>query len=88
MIDASEASRWYAGRDPKVADAFEAGLGQTVEHVASLPSIGSPWPGLATVRRAPIHGFPYWVIYEELASGIVVIAVAHEKRRPAYWRDP
>ena len=87
VIDASEASRWYAERDPKVADAFEGCLERTVERVASLPGTGSPWPGLPTVRRAPIQGFPYWVIYEELAGNIVVIAVAHEKRQPGYWRE-
>jgi len=88
VIDASEATHWYAERDDRVADAFEAGLEQTVERVASMPGTGSPWPGMPSVRRAPIQGFPYWVIYEEQAGGIVVIAVAHEKRRPAYWREP
>jgi hypothetical protein len=37
------------------------------------------------VRRAPIKGFPYHVIYLETAETIHILAFAHDKRRPAYW---
>jgi hypothetical protein len=37
------------------------------------------------VRRAPIKGFPYHLIYLETAEAIHILAFAHDKRRPAYW---
>lgn len=41
-----------------------------------------------TVRRAHLRGFPYWVMYQEVEGAVVIVAVAHEKRRPDYWREP
>jgi toxin ParE1/3/4 len=32
-----------------------------------------------------IHRFPYLVIFLELADKILIVAVAHGKRRPGYW---
>jgi plasmid stabilization system protein ParE len=29
--------------------------------------------------------YPYQVIYREDVDGVVIIAVAHAKRRPRYW---
>jgi hypothetical protein len=38
------------------------------------------------LRRHLLAGFPYSVIYEVGATGILILAVAHLKRRPNYWR--
>ncbi|MEW6219610.1 MAG: type II toxin-antitoxin system RelE/ParE family toxin [Thermodesulfobacteriota bacterium] len=39
------------------------------------------------VRQAPVVRFPYSILYViEPAEHIRVIAVAHQKRRPGYWR--
>ncbi|MGA0567342.1 hypothetical protein ACO2Q7_08430 [Rathayibacter sp. KR2-224] len=32
-----------------------------------------------------VAGFPFDVIYVDLGEEIVIIAYAHEKRRPGYW---
>ena len=39
------------------------------------------------VRRALLRGFPYSVVYEESATEVVVLAVAHDKQKPGYWRE-
>jgi plasmid stabilization system protein ParE len=88
MLEASAASDWYAARDAKVAEDFRIALDETVDQVAALPGVGSPWPGEPGVRRAHLRGFPYWVVYEEGAEAVTILAVAHEKRRPTYWREP
>jgi toxin ParE1/3/4 len=31
--------------------------------------------------------FPYSVIYSLLEDDVLVVAVAHHRRRPFYWRD-
>jgi plasmid stabilization system protein ParE len=36
-------------------------------------------------RRALIKDFPYAVIFRE-AKKIQIVAIAHGKRRPGYWR--
>jgi plasmid stabilization system protein ParE len=38
-------------------------------------------------RRIPLRRFPYFVIYREGVGDLEIIAVAHQSRRPAYWRS-
>ena len=39
-------------------------------------------------RRYLMKRFPYFVVYRalELSNKLQVIAVAHERRKPGYWR--
>lgn len=39
------------------------------------------------VRRAPVQRFPYHVVYLETSSTIRVLAIAHDRRRPGYWKS-
>ena len=50
------------------------------------------WPGWDSVDRlcGPVEwrGFPYRVVYfVQPAELLIVVAVAHAKRKPGYWRD-
>ena len=38
------------------------------------------------VRRFVLERFPYTVIFEVLADRVLVLAVAHARRRPNYWK--
>lgn len=38
------------------------------------------------VRRRMLVGFPYSLLYSVRDTGIRVLAVAHHRRRPFYWR--
>jgi plasmid stabilization system protein ParE len=87
VIEARGAADWYEVRDRNVADRFRAVLDETIERIAAVPGIGSSWPGEPTVRRVLLVGFPYWLIYEDTADEVIVLAVAHEKRKPGYWRE-
>jgi len=56
------------------------------ERVAKLllanPGLGTP---RARGRRGfPTTEFPYTVIYRELAAGIRVLVIKHDRRRPGY----
>ncbi len=87
VIEARGASDWYEVRDPKVADNFRDALDETIERIATFAGIGSSWPGEPSLRRALLRGFPYSVVYEDAADEVIVLAVAHDKQKPGYWRD-
>jgi hypothetical protein len=77
-----EAGRWY--------DARVAGLGldffdevDATPRVPRVPRVPNDLP----VRRLAVKRFPYFVIYLESTDAIRVLAVAHDRRRPGYWRD-
>ena len=37
-------------------------------------------------RRFPLHPFSYDLIYVPVEGDIFLVAFAHHKRRPGYWR--
>lgn len=48
---------------------------------------GTPVPGVASAaRRVPIARFPFWIVFIEYGETAVVVAFAHERREPGYWR--
>ena len=53
-------------------------------HPEAWPAIARE--GEATLRRFVLPRFPYSVIFAVRADELFVIAVAHDKRRPGYWR--
>ena len=48
------------------------------------------WPGWdrePVVRSKGVNDFPYRVVYFVEGDLLTIVAVAHAKRRPGYWRD-
>jgi toxin ParE1/3/4 len=39
------------------------------------------------LKRALLHRFPFSLIYSVEIDAILIVAVAHQRRRPGYWRD-
>jgi len=78
---------WYSDRSEFAALAFLREIEQAQEAIASAPL---RWPEVHGVRRFLLDHFPYALIYEVRDNHVVVWAVAHQKRRPDYWksRDP
>ena len=37
------------------------------------------------IRKATIQRFPYVIAFEERDRHVLVLAIAHAKRRPLYW---
>jgi plasmid stabilization system protein ParE len=76
---------WYFERSIQAAEAF---VGEATNAFALIVSSPAIWPDFeAGTRRYVLRKFPYSIIYRELQGGIEVIAVAHHKRRPRYWRS-
>lgn len=55
------------------------------ERVARYPLAWSVERG--EVRRCLLHRFPYKLLYSIEANHILIIAVAHQHRKPDYWID-
>jgi plasmid stabilization system protein ParE len=49
------------------------------------PELGFPID--ATLRRLVLTRFPYFLIYSFTTDLLRVVAVAHARRRPGYWRS-
>jgi toxin ParE1/3/4 len=83
----AEAARWYETHRAGLGVDFLDAVDTAVARIAETPRMGSPVPGVSdeTIRRRPVHRFPYHVVYVEVADRIQVLAIAHDRRRPRYW---
>jgi plasmid stabilization system protein ParE len=83
--EANNARAWYEERNSRASDAFLSELDAAMSAISEAPQ---RWPRLyGKYRRFPMHKFPFNVVYVERPSFIEVMAVAHYRRRPGYWRN-
>jgi hypothetical protein len=79
----------YARERPDLGQQFANCVEATILHAMHFPDAGTQifHPRLRrTVRRFQVHEpFPYDLIAAVVDVDLVVIAVAHHKRRPTYW---
>ena len=78
-----EAIHWYAQQAPGLGDSFLVEFLRTIQLIERHPN---GWHPLSNqTRRCRLRRFPYGVIYNINQDDILVLAVAHLHRRPAYW---
>jgi toxin ParE1/3/4 len=79
------AAKYYTAQaNLELGEAFLSEFERSALLLAEYPSIGTRWRG--TTRRLPLRRFPYTVVYVVRNAEIRIIAVAHQSRRPGYWR--
>lgn len=79
-----EAMTWYADQAPGLGDAF---LLETLKTLRLIEQFPQAWhPLTPQIRRCRLHRFPYSVIYTQDGADILALAVAHQHRKPGYWR--
>src|SRR2546428_13545331 len=75
---------WYAARNPAAAHGFREELRQAIDAVAANPRA---WARYGTrARRYVFPRYPFSLVYILRGDAIEVVAVAHGRRRPGYWR--
>ena len=82
----TEAVRWYEDRRPGWGARLFTAVNDTMALIEAHPEIGSPRPGHPAARQFKVRGFPYLVAYPIRSDDVYVVALAHAKRRPGYWR--
>ncbi|MGO9173294.1 MAG: type II toxin-antitoxin system RelE/ParE family toxin [Rhodomicrobium sp.] len=84
-LELDEAVAFYEQRAPGLGRQF---LLEVANAVALIEEFPEAWPQVSDVDRAcRVKRFPYRLVYFIDDRDIVVLAVAHFKRRLQYWRD-
>jgi len=83
----AEAARWYERHRVGLGVDFLDAVDAAVARIAEAPGVGSQVPGISdlSIRRRPVRRFPYHVVYLELPDRLQVLAITHDRRKPAYW---
>ena len=80
-----EAFLWYFERSPIAADAFRS---QVLASIDGLADNAAMWPANADgFHFHVLDRFPYTVWYDLNGDVATVVAVAHQHRRPDYWKS-
>ena len=85
LAEAQVAYDWYAAQDPTAADAFIDELDDAIGQIEAFPNLGGPYT--SGTRRYVMKRFPFTVIYREQGRIIEIVAVAHGRRKPGYWKE-
>jgi toxin ParE1/3/4 len=86
-LELAESVRWYEERRPGWGTRLFDAVSHTFGLIESHPEIGSPRRSRPAIRQLVVRGFPYIVVYRVRPDDVYVIAVAHARRRPGYWRN-
>lgn len=81
-VDAADA--WYFERSPEASDGLIVEISEGLEAICEAPQ---RWPKyLHGTRRFLLHRFPFAIVFVDEPDMVNVIAVAHHKRLPGYWK--
>lgn len=83
--DFREAVDHYDKESISAGDRFAEQINATVQLISERPMIG-PLNAFGE-RQFKVETFPYNVIYQPEPRRILVLAIAHHKRKPGYWRN-
>jgi plasmid stabilization system protein ParE len=84
VAEVEEDRAWYRDRSESAEAGFLRELDHAIQQVTDSPS---QWPRyLAGTSRYVFPTYPYSLVYFVEDDVIRVVAVAHDKRRPGYWR--
>ena len=62
-------------------------LSEVERAVASISESPMTWPKIeGEIRRRLLQRFPFGILYYIESEEIVILAVAHLRRRPGYWK--
>jgi plasmid stabilization system protein ParE len=81
----ADAAAFYEAERVGLGNEFFETIQDAVERLQELPEMGNPVD--SKYRSVVVRRFPFRIVYRISDGEIVIVAVAHQSRRPEYWRD-
>jgi toxin ParE1/3/4 len=82
--EVTEAARYYESREPGLGSDLLGEVERAFEQILANPEASGKIG--RRVRRKSLWRFPYNLVYAVYSERIRIVAFAHQKRRPFYWR--
>ena len=84
LDELKSALAWYSERSKSAALNFITEIDYAIDKITQSPS---RWPhGEHGTRKFTLRRFPFAIIYRERETAIQIVAIAHGRRRPGYWK--
>ena len=84
-IELREAAGYYEQQRSGVGRHLLASVEALAKRLTTFPALGHAVKG--GFRALPVPGFPHELVYQERVDELLIVALAHAKRRPGYWRE-
>jgi plasmid stabilization system protein ParE len=84
QAELEHAALFYESQVAGLGRSFAAEVERTISLVREFPQAGLSLG--QNRRRVVIARFPYSVVYQQKTDLIRIVAIAHQRRRPGYWR--
>ena len=83
VIELREATLYYQSQASGLGERFLSTIEQSLTQISTFPEA---FPTvLPYVRQCKVSNFPYAIIYRLQLTYILIIALAHSRRKPQYW---
>lgn len=85
----AEAVAWYESRSSGLGAVLIDNVERAVVSISEAPTTWPLWPDLGDetrIRRFLLSRFPFGIAYRLRKETVEIIAFAHLKRRPGYWK--
>jgi hypothetical protein len=84
----ASAASWYESRQPGLGIALLDLCDKAIARLATGQIPTSAVPGVARdARRILLRRFPYSIVLYENKHELLIIAFAHNSRKPGYWQS-
>jgi len=84
-LELQDAIAFYELELPGLGRQFKEEIRKAILRVVAYPDAWSIERG--EVRKCILHRFPYKILYSVEIDHILIIAIAHQHRKPDYWID-
>jgi plasmid stabilization system protein ParE len=83
----AQAAEWYESRRPGLGVELVAVIDRAMASIVAGPTRYQLWRSDRAYRKFVVSRFPYVIFFRVEGESVVVVAIAHAKRRPGYWVD-
>lgn len=80
----NEAALFYESLLPGLGKTFANEVKKAIQLIQAYPAAAPPAGN--KLRKLVVQRFPFSLIYSHQANEILVLALAHHRRRPGYWK--
>lgn len=81
----TESALFYQGQSQGLGVEFLDDVQHTIDRLRDNPMLGQEV--VDNFRRGLLLRFPFSIIYTIESGNLLIIAVAHQRRRPEYWSE-
>ncbi|WP_291277618.1 type II toxin-antitoxin system RelE/ParE family toxin [Galactobacter sp.] len=82
------AVRWYEAQEPGIGLRLIDRAENARQDITDWPNAAPPFTTAddgTVIRSKAVRGYPYRIVYTVEPDSILILAYAHEGRKPGYW---